>query len=189
MENKKNGGPSMHRYLRVISAPLLLAVAMLAGWSCAWSAPAVRIALLGPLSGPMALQGESVSRQLHAAADDINAQGGLFGGAKIEIVDFDDQLSPQQGLIALQSAISRDIRFVTQGLGSSVGLALSDGIAKHNVRNPDKSVLFLNYGGLDPEMTNSKCQFLHFRFEAHTRRPVNVLAEDFRQRAPVRKAL
>jgi hypothetical protein len=73
-----------------------------------------------PLSGPMSLQGESVSRQLHAAADDINAQGGLFGSAKLEIVDFDDQLSPQQGLIAPQSAIGRDIRFVTQGLGSSV---------------------------------------------------------------------
>ena len=87
----------------------------------------------------MALQGESVSRQLHAAADDINVQGGLFGGAKIEIVDFDDQLSPQQGLIALQSATSRDIRFVTQGLGSSVGLALSDGGAKHNARNPDRN--------------------------------------------------
>jgi Periplasmic binding protein len=70
-----------------------------------------------PLSGPMALQGESVSRQLHAAADDINDQGGLFGSAKLEIVDFDDQLSPQQGLIALQSAISPDIRFVTRGWG------------------------------------------------------------------------
>src|SRR5258706_10512387 len=140
MENKKNGGPSMHRYLRVISAPLLLAVAMLAGWSCAWSAPAVRIALLTPLSGPMALQGESVSRQLHAAADDINARGGLFGGAKLEIVDFDDQLSPQQGLIALQSAIGRDIRYITQGIGSNVGLAFNDRIAQHNNRNPDQPV-------------------------------------------------
>ena len=77
----------------------------------------------------MALQGESVSRQLHAAAADVNAGGGLFSGAKIEIVDLDDQLSPQQGLIALQSAIASDIRFVTQGIGSNVGLALSEGIA------------------------------------------------------------
>jgi branched-chain amino acid transport system substrate-binding protein len=77
----------MRRYLRAIAAPLLLAAVLFTGWSCAWSAPAVRIALLTPLSGPMALQGESVSRQLHAAADDINAQGGLFGGAKLEIVD------------------------------------------------------------------------------------------------------
>ena len=166
-----------------------MAVALLfaAGCSCAFSAPPVRIALLAPLSGPMALQGESVSRQLHAAADDINVQGGLSGGAKIEIVDFDDQLSPQQGLIALQSAINRDIRFITQGLGSSVSLALSDGIAKHNARNPDKPVLFLNYGGLDPELTNSKCQFWHFRFDAHTDMRVNALAEYLRRQPSIRK--
>ena len=52
--------------------------------------PTVRIALLAPVSGPKALQGASVSRQVHAAADDINTQGGLFGGANLEIVDFDD---------------------------------------------------------------------------------------------------
>ena len=158
-----------------------------AGCSSVFSAPLVRIALLAPLSGPMALQGESVSRQLHAAADDINVQGGLFGGARVEIVDFDDQLSPQQGLIALQSAINRDIRFITQGLGSSVALALSDGIAKHNVRNPDRPVLFLNYGGLDPELTNSKCQFWHFRFDAHTDMRVNALAEYLRSQPSIRK--
>jgi branched-chain amino acid transport system substrate-binding protein len=135
----------------------------------------------------MALQGESVSRQLHAAADDINDQGGLSGGANLEIVDFDDQLSPQQGLIALQSAISRDIRFVTQGLGSSVGLALSDSISKHNVRNPDRSVLFLNHGALDLEMTNSKCQFWHFRFDAHADMPVNALAEYLRKQPAIHK--
>jgi branched-chain amino acid transport system substrate-binding protein len=173
----------MNRCLRGIAASLLF----VAGWPCAFSAPAVRIALLAPLSGPMALQGESVSRQLHAAADDINALGGLFGGAKLEIVDFDDQLSPQQGLIALQSAIGRDIRFVTQGIGSNVGLALSDGIAKHNSRNPDQPVLFLNYGGLDPDMTNSKCQFWHFRFDAHSDMRVTALAQYLRTQPAIRK--
>ncbi len=172
----------MHRYLRTVAATVLLA-----GWSCAWSAPAVRIALLTPLSGPMALQGESVSRQLHAAADDINARGGLFGGAKLEIADFDDQLSPQQGLIALQSAIGRDIRYITQGIGSNVGLALSDGIAKHNSRNPDQPVLFLNYGGLDPDMTNAKCQFWHFRFDAHSEMRVAALAAYLRNQPAIHK--
>ena len=173
----------MMRCLRGLAASLVVA----AGCTCALAAPPIRIALLAPLSGPMALQGESVSRQLHAAADDLNTQGGLFGGAKLEIVDFDDQLSPQQGLIALQSAIGRDIRFITQGLGSSVGLALSDGIAKHNIRNPDQPVLFLNYGGLDPDMTNSKCQFWHFRFDAHSDMRVNALAEYLREQPAIRK--
>jgi branched-chain amino acid transport system substrate-binding protein len=135
----------------------------------------------------MALQGESVSRQLHAAADDINVQGGLFGGAKLDVVDFDDQLSPQQGLIALQSAIGQGIQFITQGLGSSVGLALSDGVAKHNARNPGQPVLFLNYGGLDPDMTNAKCQFWHFRFDANSDMRVNALAEYLRKQPAIHK--
>lgn len=178
----------MRRRLPAIAAPLLLAVALVAaGWPCAWSAPGVRIALLAPLGGPMALQGESVSRQLHAAADEVNASGGLYGGAKLEIVAFDDQLSPQQGLIALQSAIASDIHFVTQGIGSNVGLALSEGIARHNSRNPDQPVLFLNYGGLDPEMTNAKCQFWHFRFDANSDMRATALAEYLRSQPAIHK--
>jgi branched-chain amino acid transport system substrate-binding protein len=64
---------------------------------------------------------------------------------------------------------------------------LSDGIAKHNVRNPEKSVLFLNYGGLDPEMTNSKCQFWHFRFDAHSDMRVNALAKYLRKQPAISK--
>ena len=173
----------MHRRLCVIAQALLF----LASSSCAFSATVVRVALLTPLSGSMALQGESVSRQLHAAADDINEQGGLFGGARLEIVDYDDQLSPQQGLVALQSAIGQGISYVTQGIGSNVGLALSDGIAKHNSRNSRQPVLFLNYGGLDPEMTNSKCQFWHFRFDAHSDMRAIALAEYLRKQPAIRK--
>ena len=172
--------PVERRDLRCIAALFLTVFS-----ACAFSAPTLRIALLAPLSGPMALQGESVSRQLHAAVDDMNLQGGVFGGAMIEVVDFDDQLSPQQGLIALQSAVGRGIRFVTQGLGSSVGLALSEGIAKHNTRNPELPVLFLNYGGLDPDMTNSKCQFWHFRFDANSDMRVNALAEFLRKQPAI----
>jgi branched-chain amino acid transport system substrate-binding protein len=179
----QTSGCARRGWLRGIAGTLLFA----AGCTAALSAPPLRIALLAPLSGPMALQGESVARQLHAAADDVNAQGGLFGGATLEIVDFDDQLSPQQGLIALQSAIGRDIRFITQGIGSNVGLALSDAIAKHNDRNPDQPVLYLNYGGLDPEMTNSKCQFWHFRFDAHSGMRVAALAEYLRNQPAIRK--
>src|SRR6201999_888683 len=96
---ERNQGPRRARLCGLAACLSLAAIA-----TSAFPAPPLRIALLAPLSGPMALQGESVSRQLHAAADDINAGGGLFGGTPLEIVDFDDQLSPQQGLIALQSA-------------------------------------------------------------------------------------
>ena len=55
-----------------------------------------------------------------------------------------------------------------QGNGSAVALALIDAVNKHNERNPGKEVLFLNYAAVDPDLTNSKCSFWHFRFDADT---------------------
>ena len=38
-----------------------------------------------------------------------------------------------------------------------------DALEKHNARNPGKEVLFLNYAAVDPDLTNSKCSYWHFR--------------------------
>ena len=46
--------------------------------------------------------------------------------------------------------------------------ALIDAINKHNERNPDKTVLYLNYAAVDPDFTNDKCSFWHFRFDANS---------------------
>jgi branched-chain amino acid transport system substrate-binding protein len=51
-----------------------------------------------------------------------------------------------------------------QCTGSNVGAALLDGVAKHNARNPDNRVLYLNCGALATELTNEKCDFWQFRF-------------------------
>jgi branched-chain amino acid transport system substrate-binding protein len=60
------------------------------------------------------------------------------------------------------------VRYVVQGNGSSVALALVDAINKHNERNPGKEVLYLNDSAVDPDLTNSKCSYWHFRFDADT---------------------
>jgi branched-chain amino acid transport system substrate-binding protein len=128
----------------------------------------IRIGLIEALSGPMAVQGEYVSHHLHAAVDELNAAGGVLGGRKFEAVDFDSKLSPHEGLIALKNGLDKGIVYYTQGLGSSVGIAISEAIAKHNARNPQRPALFLNYGALDPALTNEKCHFWHFRFDPNT---------------------
>jgi branched-chain amino acid transport system substrate-binding protein len=43
---------------------------------------------------------------------------------------------------------------------------LTDAVAKHNERNPDQVVLYLNTGAVDPALTNDKCNYWHFRFDA-----------------------
>jgi branched-chain amino acid transport system substrate-binding protein len=54
-----------------------------------------------------------------------------------------------------------------QGNSSALAAALIDAINKHNQREPDKRVVFLNYSAVDPILTNEKCSFWHFRFDAH----------------------
>ena len=111
--------------------------------------------------------GESFSRHLDAAAAEINAKGGVLGGTKFEIVHFDNKSSPQESVLVLKQITDSGIRYMTQGAGSNVAHALSEALAKHNSRNPDSSVLFFNFAAQDPALTNEKCNFWHFRFDAN----------------------
>ena len=127
----------------------------------------LKLVYIDPLSGLMAATGDHGLRELQFAASRINARGGILG-QKLEVVGMDNKLSPQESLTLLNRAIDEGVRYVVQGAGSSVAAALIDGIEKNNARNPDKSVLFLNYAAVDPDFTNAKCSFWHFRFDANS---------------------
>jgi len=148
------------------SAPqaLFLASALLAGSAYAQT---VKIAYIDPLSGAFANVGEAGLKQFQFIADDINKRN-LTGGPKLEIVGFDNKISPQESLNVLKKVIDQGIRVITQGNGSSVAGVLIDAVNKHNARNPDKPILYLNYAAVDPDFTNSKCSFWHFRFDANS---------------------
>ena len=127
----------------------------------------VKIAYIDPLSGLMAATGEHGLHELEFAAEQINAQGGVLG-QKLVIVPLDNKLSPQESLVQLKAAADQGIHYIVQGNGSSVAGALIDGINKNNEREPDKSIVFLNYAAVDPDFTNDKCSFWHFRFDANS---------------------
>ena len=130
----------------------------------------IRVALIESLSGPIANTGEAVHRNLVLATERVNARGGvkLAGGrAPLAIERYDSKGQIEEALAALRSAIDAGIRIVAQGNSSAVAGALIDAIAKHNERNPAQQVLFLNYSAVDPALTNERCSFWHFRFDAH----------------------
>lgn len=127
----------------------------------------VQIAYIDPLSGAFANVGEAVLKQFQFVADDINKRN-LTGGPKLEIIGFDNKASPQESLGLLKRVVDRGIRYITQGTGSNVSGALIDAVQKHNDRNQNQSIVFLNYTGADPDFTNSKCSFWHFRFDANS---------------------
>lgn len=127
---------------------------------------AIRIAFIDPLSGPFANVGEMEARAFQYSIDLLNARGGVLGGRKLELVKFDNKGNPQDSLLALRQAIDSDIRYITQGNGSAVASALVEGVSKQNERDPARTVLYLNYAAVDPVLTNDKCSFWHFRFDA-----------------------
>ena len=151
-------------HLKRTPEALFLVSALFAGSAYAET---LKIAYIDPLSGGFANVGDAGLKQFQFVADDINKRN-LTGGPKIEIVPFDNKVSPQESLNVLKKVIDQGIRVITQGNSSGVAGVLIDAVNKHNERNPDKSILYLNYAAVDPDFTNSKCSFWHFRFDANS---------------------
>ena len=163
-------------------ASLSLAAALYAGGACA----DLRIAYIDPLSGGAASAGVSAQKHIVFFTDKINAAGGL-NGEKIEVLSFDNKVNPQESLIVLKKAIDEGARIVFQGNGSSVAHAITDAVLKHNERNPGKEVLFFNYAAIDPALTNEKCHFWHFRFDADVDMKMGALTDTIAKEPKVKK--
>jgi branched-chain amino acid transport system substrate-binding protein len=143
-----------------------LAALGLAGLILSASAAAqVKFAYIDPLSGGAASAGINAQKHMTYLVDRLNAAGGM-NGEKVELISYDNKVDPQESLIALKKALDDGARFVFQGNGSAVALAITDAVLKYNERNPGKEVLYLNYAAVDPALTNEKCNFWHFRFDA-----------------------
>ncbi len=156
--------------------------------SAALAADTIKIAFVDPLSGPFAATGAQGLAQYKFAADElVNKQGGVLDGQMFEIVPFDNKISAKESLIQLQVAIDQGIRFIVQGNSSGVANAITDAVKKHNKRNPDKQVLFLNYSAVDPALTNEKCNFWHFRFDANADIKMDALTDIMAQDPDIKK--
>ena len=149
----------------------LLATLCLPALAHAQANPApIRLAMIEGLSGGNANGGEAVFRNLVWAVERVNARGGVKlpdGSRPLALQRYDSKGQIEEALSALRSAIDNGARFVLQGNSSAVTAALIEAINKHNERTPAQRVLLLNYSAVDPILTNEKCSFWHFRFDAH----------------------
>ena len=163
------------------------ALSMIVGASAAF-AENIKIAFIDPLSGPFASTGTNGLHQFEFAADYmVNEDGGVLDGQKFEIIGYDNKISPKESLIQLQVAIDQGVRYIVQGNSSGVANALTEAIDKHNKRNPDSRVLFLNYAAVDPALTNEKCNFWHFRFDANADIKMDALTDVIAQQDDIKK--
>ena len=145
----------------------------------------VKMMWIDPLTGLMGPVGSNQAKSWQFFAEKFNASNPA--GVKFEIITVDNKLSPTESLNALKSAIDQGIRYVIQGNGSSVATALIDAINKHNERNPGKEIVYLNEAAVDPDLTNSKCSFWHFRFDGDTTMKMEALTTFIKDQKDVKK--
>jgi branched-chain amino acid transport system substrate-binding protein len=145
----------------------------------------VKIMWIDPLTGLMGPVGTNQLKTQQYLAEKFSASNPA--GVKFEIIGVDNKLSPTESLNALKSAIDQGIHYVIQGNGSSVAVPLIDAINKNNERNPGHEVLFLNEAAVDPDLTNSKCSFWHFRFDADTTMKMEAITTFIKDQKDIHK--
>jgi len=146
----------------------------------------VKMVRIDPLTGLLGPVGVSQLKGYQFFAEKFSGAGNP-AGVKFEVTGIDNKLSPTESLTALKAAIDQGVRYIIQGNGSSVALALSDAVSKHNERNPGKEVIFLNDSAVDPDLTNSKCSYWHFRFDADTSMKMEAMSSFMVDQKDVKK--
>ena len=169
---------------RLFGASVAATALLSTGLVFAQAGQTVRIAFIDPLSGPFANVGQNQLKGWQFSAEQFNKKNAA--GVKFEIVPFDNKGSPQESLTVLKAAMDQGIRYVTQGNGSGAAGAISDAVTKHNERNPGKEVVYLNYAAVDPDLTNSKCSFWHFRLDADTSMKMEALTSYMKDQADIK---
>ena len=194
----RNSFPRRHVALMAIASGLLLA-GLAQAQAPAKPVAAKAAAPAGPLAGQVVKMvridaqtgllgpvGVSQLKGYQFFADKFSGAGNP-AGVKFEVTGMDNKLSPTESLNALKAAIDQGVRYIIQGNGSSVALALSDAISKHNERNPGKEVIFLNDSAVDPDLTNSKCSYWHFRFDADTTMKMEAMSSFITDQKDIKK--
>lgn len=177
MTNKKRTG--------IIAGALIGLSAMLAPQGYAADGP-IRIAYIEPLSGAFANVGDAGLKHFRFAAEKINEAGGVLG-RKFEIVPMDNKQSASESVQLVQRAADEDIPFITQGNGSNVAGALIEAVDRNNRRNSDHKIVYLNYAAVDPALTNERCSFYHFRFDANSEIKLEVISSYMATQKDIKK--
>jgi branched-chain amino acid transport system substrate-binding protein len=169
--------------LKLVTAAALVS---LAGGAFAQKGEVVKMVRIDAQTGLLGPVGVNQLKSYQFFADKFSGAGNP-AGVKFEVTGIDNKLSPTESLNALKSAIDQGARYIIQGNGSSVALALSDAVTKHNERNPGKEVIYLNDSAVDPDLTNGKCSYWHFRFDADTSMKMEAMSSFIKDQPDVKK--
>jgi branched-chain amino acid transport system substrate-binding protein len=105
----------------------------------------------------------------------------------LAVVRFDSKGNTEEAVTLMRAALDQGIGFILQGNSSATAAGLVDALDKHNERQPTKRGLFLNYSAVDPALTNERCSFWHFRFDAHADMRLAALTDALREDRSVQR--
>lgn len=88
---------------RLLVAAFGIAATTTAGFALAQAKPPIKLVHTAPLSGQLGSVGKLQSIAVDLAVEDINKSGGI-NGSMIELVRYDDQLRPDQGVLRVREA-------------------------------------------------------------------------------------
>jgi branched-chain amino acid transport system substrate-binding protein len=130
---------------RRVLAALFAACAVVPLGALAQSEP-VKIGVLMPTKSVIGQQGQQGA---DLAAEMLNEQGGILGGRKIQLITYDSNFQPVEGVAAAQRLINQDrVKFIAGEISSTVALAVLQ-IARAN------NVLFMAAVPKHPDLTKS----------------------------------
>ena len=136
------------RVFTILAAGLLAAAVLTASESAAAKCTDIPMAVVGPMTGDWAHDGEEMRRGAQLAVDDINGKGGVRG-CKIALTVLDDQYTPATA-IALAKKLAKDgVRFVIGHFNSGSSIPAATIYAKNNT-------LMVSPASTNPSLTEFK---------------------------------
>lgn len=130
-----------------------LAITTLAGVSSlSLAADTIKIALAGPVTGPVAQYGDMQFTGANMAIDVINQAGGV-DGRPLQGVIFDDACDPKQAVAVANRIVNDGIRFVVGHLCSSSTQPATD-------IYEDEGILMVTPAATSPDITNRGYQLI-----------------------------
>jgi len=164
----------------------LIAFALTASSLLAQAQETFKIAIIDPLSGPMADVGKIFENHLRFAAAQLNARGGM-NGMQLEVVAFDNKLSTQETQTAVRSAVDQGVKAIFLGAGSAAVSAAMTAIERNNTRNPDKTIMLFNHSSYDPDLVGKQCSFWHFMTDVQVPMRMKAMGELVKKTPSIKK--
>ncbi|HEU0196822.1 MAG TPA: hypothetical protein VFQ88_06350, partial [Nevskiaceae bacterium] len=107
--------------------------------------PALRIAVIDPMSGPLGVIGQDEMANLQFIGNSINRHGGVDGHV-LKFTAFDNNFSAKETVTQFQKGLAQGIRYFVLETSAPMASALLHAIDLHNAHDPHDPALFLDNG-------------------------------------------